>query len=914
MRVQDFIDRRKCIFFLFFIIIFSNFSFIIFAQQLSEELNWEKLYNNRLYSATIFQIRKINDISPDLKNYILGTCYYYLGNYDIAEFYLRKVSSILFRFKHDPVAYYLGIISFFKKDYLIAVTYFNEISSIYDELEECPKYLYYFSLSLIEIGKTDLALRFLKIGLDSNFETYKQYYSFTIAKIYYNLQDFTKAAAEFEKFLFLYSDSSLVDDTLYYLGRSYYNLKDYKNAKTAFASIVNLYRTSEYYYSSLYYLGQITGNKIYFEEIISKNPSFNLIDYVYYYLAKQYFDDSNYEKAYDYFNEAFNKSVDQVLKYNCIVYILKIKGDIPLSYIEKLTYAQRKPILEFLLSNYFYFKQYKKIFDFEKGPFSEEILKNPYTLVVLGKTYLEVNDFQKSLSLFLEALKYNPADYKIYFFIAYNYYKLNDYENAQKLFSRVIVENNIETYYAYYSYLYLGILELKNSNYKNSAQYFEQILLKYPTYKTIGEVYYFLSIVYYNLRDYKKSLSAIEFAYASSTLGNLKLAIIYQYIIVSMRFDTNKTSKLFEEYENISDDALQNYNLATKVAEYFFSTTRYQLSKDYFEKALKYCKDDYQKIDTLLQIIAIYYNLKEYKMAYEKLSELLNIDLDYRKNDILFFYFNTAINLKDLSASELLFSIKNDSIKNYSNFIMQFLSLYREKQEYKNAIQFIDKVISKYTNIDVNIKYELLMNKAKFLEEDNDIEKSFSQYLEIYQNFEDKRKDIEFYLIDIAVKLKKIDFLKQKIPILYAYNDENLELQTYYLLLKLFFTNQIDKDYINDLKDKKLIKLEDPKYNMFFIYLDNRMNIKKQTELFRPFLSSKNTDIAYWSRFFYSVALLESKDYKNSKILLESLLAISNDFQKELIYYFLSIIENQEGKEKKYWEILIKEYPYSLFI
>ncbi|MEJ5272964.1 MAG: tetratricopeptide repeat protein [Spirochaetota bacterium] len=900
------------IFYLIFVLI--SFSYNIYAQDIPQISGWEKLYDHKLYNATIFQIKNVNNISLDLKNYVIGTCYYFIGNYELAEFYLKQVSSHLFSYKNDPVAFYLGIIFFFKNDYLISATYFNELSTIYDSLIEAGKYIYYFSLSLIEIGKQDLAIKFLKIGLDSNYEYYKQYYSFTIAKIYYNLQDYFKAANEFENFLFNFSDSSLVDDTLYYLGKSYYYLKDYKNAKKAFSSIINLYRSSEYYYSALYYLGQITGNKVYLEQIISKNPNFNLIDYVYFYLAKLYFEDTEYEKAYQYFNEAFFKTKDQTLKYNCIVYILKIKGDISISYLEELNPQQRKPILEFILSNYFYFKQYEKIFNLEKSIFASEIMTNHTTLTILGKTYLEINKIENSLKYFLEALKYSPADYRLYFFIGYCYYKLEDYENSQKLFNKVLLENNLEPYYGYYSYLYLGILELKKGNFKTSSQYFEQIILKYPTFKSIGEVYYFLSIAYYNLRDYKKAVSAIEFAYASNVLGKLRLAVISQYAVIAMRFDLNKTRQLFEEYESVSEDNDSIYSLAIKIAEYLFSLNKYDEAKYYYDKALLFSEDENKKIDITLQIISIYYNTQKYEIAFSNLEELLNKNVKYRINDILFFYFNVSIQLKNLNAANILLSLSEEQIKGYSDFIIQFLNIFKEKKQYNSAIDYIDNILTKFTNLDNLLVYEIMLNKASLLMDDNKVSLAFDQYLLIYEKFSDKKKDLELYLIDSAIKMKKYEFLIEKIPVLFSYNDEILTTNAFYLLLKLYFVGKVDDKFINEIIEKYTLKDNDIRFLLFTIYLNNKTNIKKQMEQLKPYLTSKNTTTTYWARFFYSIAMYDSKDYKNSKLLFESLISFSDDMQKEIIYYFLSLIEKLEGKENKYWNLFIKEYPFSLFI
>lgn len=902
------------------LLLFFSFVFILFfsipssAQDFYEIANWEKLYSHNLYTATIFQINKVTDIPDDLKNYVLGTCYYYIGKYELAETFFKKVSSTLFRYKHDPVSFYLGIIAFLKNDFLVSATYFNEIAGIYNELEESGKFLYYFSLALIEIGKTDLALKYLNIGIESEYQFYKQYYSFTIAKIYYNLHDFNKASVEFEKFLFLYSDSTLADDTLYYLGKSYYYLKDYKSAKRSFSSIINLYRNSEYYYSSLYYLGQITGNKIYFEEIILKNPGFNLIDYVLYYLAKIYYSDNMYEKAFDYFLEAFNRTENQSLKYNCIIFMIKIKGDISSSFLQKLNEEQRKPILEYILSNYFYFNQLDKIFKYEKSIFYNEILSNYKTLIVLAKAYLKIDDYKKSLNLFLDALKLNPADYKLYFFIGYCYYKLSDFENAFKMFNKVIIESNIELYYGYYSYLYLGIIELKQNNFKNSQQYFEQIILKYPTYKTIGETYYFLSIVFYNLKDYHKSLSAIEFSYSSNISGMMRLAVIYQYAIVSMRFDFVKTEELFNEYKNLSEDKKQIFLLAIKIAEYSFSLGKYDSAKFYYEKALLYTEDNKEKIDLLIQLATIDYNTKDYTTAYLKMLELINDKIEYRYKDILFLFFNCAIQLKKFDAAKYILNINPEIFNDFNNFFIQFINIYKEQSLYGDAIKFIDTIIEKYSNIDNSIKYNLLLNKALIYFEQNNYEFALKEFQDLYQQFPEKQRDLELYIIDCSLRYKDFELLISKIPVLLKYNDENLYNNAFYLILKLYFMGKIEQNFIKELIDSDLLKAEDFKVSILLLYIENKGKLKDFTQNIKEYLSSKNSENAYWSRFFYSIALLDAKNFKNSRLILESLINVSDYFQKEFLYYFLYLIEKTEGKEKKYWESLSKDYPFSIFL
>ncbi|HQM90225.1 MAG TPA: hypothetical protein PLI56_08810, partial [Exilispira sp.] len=65
---------------------------------------------------------------------------------------------------------------------------------------------------------------------------------------------------------------------------------------------------------------------------------------------------------------------------------------------------------------------------------------------------------------------------------------------------------------------------------------------------------------------------------------------------------------------------------------------------------------------------------------------------------------------------------------------------------------------------------------------------------------------------------------------------------------------------------------------------------------------------------FYSFALFDNNDTKNSKAIAESLLTVADREQKEIIYYLLVLIEKSNGKEKNYWNLFTQEYPESILL
>lgn len=902
------------LFTLFFVLASFFISIPIFAKETDGIPDWTALYQHKFYSAVIFQLEKDFTIEKDLKNYVLGTSYFFLSEYNEAKIYLQSIKSSNFKFINDPVGYYLGMIYFFEKNYAKSVSYFNEISADYDNLIEKDKFFYYFGLALNEVGKYDLALKYLKIGLESEYENFKPYYSFTIGKIYYNLADFSNAVAEFEKFLYKYVDSTLIDDTLYYLGKSYYALNDLKNAKRAFSSIYNLYKTSEYFSSSIYYLGLITGNKIYFEEIISKYPNFEKIDYAYYYLAKIQFDEKDNDGSYKNFSKCFDISNNQDLIYNCIVYMIKIKGDIPIFYLERLNEQQRKVILEYLLNSYLYFNQREKIKNLENSIYIDEINRNSATLFIFGKFYLRENNIEKSLSYFSKALALNPVDYRILFFNAYCYLQLGNLEFAQKLFEKVLYEKNLEAYYGYYSYLYLGTIEIKKQSYKTAIYYFEQIILKYPTYPSLGEVYYFLSVSYYNIHDYNKSLKAIELAYKSPVYGKYRLAFLRHYSIVLLRFDLAKSLSIFEEYVSCEENKSEIYQLAMKLADYSFTDYKYDYAMILYKYASKFAETNKQVIDSNIQIIMIYYNQKNYDKAYENIKSILSDSLSYRKKDILFVFFSVAIQLEDETAAQYFNQLNEGEIKDFSNFIFPFITIFQKKGKYEEALNFIDFVLDK-TKDNPSLNLEILSQKAYLLKILAKNDEAFALYESLLEQAnEDKKVEIELQLIELATKLKNYEYLSSQIEPLLNYNDTNLDSSAFYLLLKLFLKQKIDKNYIYKIANQ-YPRLNKYKYFEIFIqYLQNQNDIKKQTDSSKKYVTSSNQETAFWGRLFYSFALFDNNDTKNSKAIAESLLTVADREQKEIIYYLLVLIEKSNGKEKNYWNLFTQEYPESILL
>ncbi|HOT77398.1 MAG TPA: outer membrane protein assembly factor BamD, partial [Candidatus Wallbacteria bacterium] len=77
--------------------------------------------------------------------------------------------------------------------------------------------------------------------------------AFKFAKGLFDMQKYSQAAAELQKFISFYEKSRYAEYALYLLGESLYKTEDYKGAREKYSAFLNKYKesrlTEEVYYS-----------------------------------------------------------------------------------------------------------------------------------------------------------------------------------------------------------------------------------------------------------------------------------------------------------------------------------------------------------------------------------------------------------------------------------------------------------------------------------------------------------------------------------------------------------------------------------------------------------------------------------------------------------------------------------------
>lgn len=139
----------------------------------------------------------------------------------------------------------------------------------------------------------------------------------------------------------------------------------------------------------------------------------------------------------------------------------------------------------------------------------------------LGREYMYYKKWNECIDTLIKHLSLKKATWKdercaSMRFIARSYKNLNRYEEAKMWLKKAINEAP----YLREPYIELGILEYSYNNFQSSIKFIEKGLkIKYHPKTYINEIFCYdetpydiLSICYYNIKDFKKSLENVDIA------------------------------------------------------------------------------------------------------------------------------------------------------------------------------------------------------------------------------------------------------------------------------------------------------------------------------------------------------------------------------------------------------------------
>ena len=223
-----------------------------------------------------------------------------------------------------------------------------------------------------------------------------------------------------------------------------------------------------------------------------------------------------------------------------------------------------------------YYKVASLLNDLGKKEESTTMLKNlldkkpDYSMAsnLLGEILCEQNNFKEAINVYMEALRYNPGDYELYYSLGIAYTRLNDFQNAKICYEKA-AELNHELYAAKYN---LGQIALIYRDIEAAEKYFTECLY---SDKLEPGAYFELAKIYMLKGEKEKAITFVNKAIELDILYKKKADAepifipIKAYIVVPKEEEVkqqkkrtlNKKVKLNIEYLEKTYYVVENLNI-----------------------------------------------------------------------------------------------------------------------------------------------------------------------------------------------------------------------------------------------------------------------------------------------------------------------------------------------------------------
>lgn len=507
------------LFFLFFIVIapISAQKSTIYTHDLKDFESALSLYNAAQYASakTIFDDVKATATTEDLKSdcaYYAASCAIFMNQSNgnelmerfvsdyptsvkqnqayiaIAHFYFNQGSypqslewfdkvdeSNLSRSDRDTFNFQKGYSFFNSKNKKEATTYFNKVI---DSEEYGSQAKYYLGFMAYEGDDYKAATKYFDAV--SGEEKYKEKLSYYQADMNFKLGNFQKAI-DLGKKAMAKSTPAEISELNKIIGESYFNLKAYSEAIPYLVAYNG--KNGKWNNTDFYQLGYAYYEQNDYENAISQ---FNKIiggkDFVaqngYYHLGQSYLKLNKKQEALNAFKNASEMSFDASLEEEASLNYAKLSYEIGNSYqsvpvvlmnfIEKYPNNPNNSELErLLIDSYISSKNYKEaLILLEKNRKPENKLAYQKVLFYTGLELYTDNDYQEALKMFTKSIaeqQDNGITARATFWKAETEYVLDDFKSALSSYKQFMALGNAST-----------TPEFKNSNYNIAYAYFKQ--------------------------------------------------------------------------------------------------------------------------------------------------------------------------------------------------------------------------------------------------------------------------------------------------------------------------------------------------------------------------------------------------------------------------------------------------------
>ncbi len=530
--------------------------------------------------------------------------------------------------------------------------------------------------------------------------------------------------------------SGYTNDLIYAYGVYEYSNNRFKNAIKFLSK--NKSKDSDYYIGLSYYHIK---DYIKAEKILSNSKKSN--DNLNFVLGAVYYNLDQFEKSLDYLNK-----------------------------VDDENYKSKK--LPFLISIYFINEDYEKVLDYESSV-DDDTENLDYCLFFIGKSNLITNNYDKSITNFLNIKSEIDRGDEIKYLLAYSYYQNNNLDEAKNLFNQIL--NSKNKYIQKASY-YLASIFYKEDNFNIAKNYF------YAAYRENQEDLFTSN----SLLNYSKCLYEIgNYDLSITTLNKLKSefpnykADEVNNLISENYFLTNDYRRIINYLSNqkeISSDEKEKFQFITyqrgvnefnkgefkNAINYFNLSNRYKYNIHIYSKAIfnkseaYFVTNQYSKSKSeLLNLLNIRNLDREIKSkAFKSMGYTLFNMIDYENSAV---YFENYLKSKKINSTE---NINNEDLdvfirladsyyasKNYrkalnvynkiinsnysdKNYLTYQVALcYYGLSEFGKSFEYLDRVIN---NSNKSLTDDALFRKAQIYFETSEFDKSIEYYSEIIEN------------------------------------------------------------------------------------------------------------------------------------------------------------------------------------
>tara|TARA_B100001142_G_scaffold330286_1_gene397657 strand:- start:5986 stop:8961 length:2976 start_codon:yes stop_codon:yes gene_type:complete len=664
-----------------FCLFLSFFSFS-FSQDYDEALSCfyaqDYVCAKNYFSKVINTKALLNNKTIEYSNYYLFLSSLKLYNNDTEYLFNKFLSNYPLSEKKEDAIFYMSEYLFEKKQYKDVFQLLSALN-IY-KLDSSKKYFAFFYLgySCYKTNKYDLAkssfyelqqqnyhphkedalfynayILFLEGSDDSALEIFKELKSskkyskqvpYFISRILFDLGHYNELSDFLEPIL----DSTRCDyynDLLLIQAKSAYKLKKYDSSIVYFEEYKQLKdtltTTQLYQIGIAYYNKGLYGFAINHLNKILFTEDENIAQYAYYFLGDSYRKTQDYNEAMNAFRAASLIDSDSIVKHDAS-YQFAI-----------LCYEYKNPLYDPIQNLTEFINQYPKSMH----------LDEIYTC--LANTYLNTSNYDDAISV-LEKSELISQDVKkqyqkICFYKGVQLYNDGMYEQAIFYFNKSI---NTE--------LYSDIF--------------------YKTYYWIGESYFNLELYDNALQSYQKLFSKSNILYSQSLYSQA-----YCYL---KKKDYGESIRKFQAAIEYNKDQKILYDIYLRMADSYFASSDYQLSVNFFNKALKLSgiEDDYASYKKSTSYVL----LNDYRSAIKSFSDLIQIfpESNYIDN-ALFDLGNTYILSKELDLSLQTFSLIRANFPNSLYYPIATLKtglVYYMQGRDQEAISVLKSLLNQFPN------------------------------------------------------------------------------------------------------------------------------------------------------------------------------------------------------------------------